>query len=470
MTADAATAPTTGLTAALAHLDADRDAALERLFALLRIRSISTDPAFRDDCRAAADWLVSDLEAMGFAAKAHATPGHPIVLATDHDSDGPHVLFYGHYDVQPVDPLDLWEGDPFEPALLSRDDGSRFFRARGSSDDKGQVMTFLEACRAWKAVAGRLPCKVTVLIEGEEESGGANLPGFLDAHAEALKAEIALVCDTGMWDAATPAITTMLRGLVGEEITVHAASRDLHSGFYGGAAANPITLLARALGQMHDAAGRVQIPGFYDGVPEVPQSVLAQWAQLSFQAEAFLGEIGLSRPAGETAHSCLEQTWSRPTAEVNGIWGGYTGAGFKTVIPAEAHAKVSFRLVGDQDPDAIRANFRAFLAEQMPPDVRLSFAEHGGSRAISMPVDAEPFARARTALTEEWGRDAAFIGCGGSIPVVGLFKRQLGMDSLLVGFGLEDDRIHSPNEKYELASFQRGARSWARILEALAAR
>ncbi|MEM6680387.1 MAG: M20/M25/M40 family metallo-hydrolase [Pseudomonadota bacterium] len=455
--------------ATLDRLDAEREHALERLFALLKIPSVSTDPAYADHCRAAADWLVDDLASMGFEAAAHSTQGHPIVLATDHDSDGPHVLFYGHYDVQPPEPLDLWHGDPFTPALVTRPDGSGMIRARGANDDKGQLMTFLEACRAWKAVAGKLPCKVTMLIEGEEESGGKSLPPFLEAHRDLLaSASIALVCDTGMWDSDTPAITTMLRGNLTEEVTVKGPDRDLHSGFYGGAAANPITVLSRAIAAIHDETGHVSIPGFYDGVPDVPRSVLDQWMSLSFEAESFLGEVGLRRPAGETAFSCLEQTWSRPTAELNGIWGGYTGAGFKTVIPAEAHAKISFRLVGDQDPEAIRDAFRAFIRAQLPEDCTAEFISHGAGRAIAMPTEAPDFEKAREALTEEWGKEAAFIGCGGSIPVVGQFKRALDLDSLLVGFGLPDDALHSPNEKYDVKCFEKGARSWARILAALA--
>ncbi|MEM7527286.1 MAG: M20/M25/M40 family metallo-hydrolase [Pseudomonadota bacterium] len=451
------------------QLDNEREHAIERLFSLLKIQSVSTDPAYAPHCKAAADWLVSDLQSMGFSAEAHATPGHPIVLGQDHDSDGPHVLFYGHYDVQPVDPLNLWESDPFIPVMVTRDDGSSHIRARGASDDKGQVMTFLEACRAWKATTGRLPCKVTVLIEGEEESGGANLGPFLEKHADTLRqAEIALVCDTGMWDPDTPAITTMLRGMLGEEITIHAADRDLHSGFYGGAAANAITVLSRALAQIHDDTGRVQIPGFYDGVPEIPESILTQWEALGMKAETFLGRIGLRNPVGEAGRSCLELTWSRPTAEVNGIWGGYTGEGFKTVIPAEAHAKVSFRLVGDQDPLKIRENFRAFIAKHIPDDCRVTFKSHGAGKATMMPVDSHVYETARAALTEEWGKEAAFIGCGGSIPVVGQFKEMLGLNALLVGYGLDDDRLHSPNEKYDVKCFEKGARSWARILAAIA--
>lgn len=451
----------------LARLDADLDAALQRLFELLRFRSISTDPAYRDQCQAAAAWLAADLAAIGFEARVAPTAGHPMVVAHDLSAAGPHLLFYGHYDVQPVDPLELWERDPFSPQLVTRADGSTFISARGASDDKGQLMTFVEACRALRATRGALPCKVTVLLEGEEESGGANLPPFMQAHRDELAADLALVCDTGMWDARTPAITTMLRGNLAEQVTIHAADRDLHSGMYGGAAANPIHLLTRILAEMHGADGSVTIPGFYDGVPEISDELQAQWATLNFSPDRFLGEVGLAVPAGESAYSALEQVWSRPTAEVNGIWGGYTGAGFKTVIPAEAHAKISFRLVGDQDPEAIRAGFRKFVEDRLPADCRASFIARGGGPATVMPLDDPAFEKARQALGAEWGRAAAFIGCGGSIPVVGDIHRILGMDTLLIGFGLDDDRIHSPNEKYELSSFAKGAHSWARVLAAL---
>ncbi|MEM6549557.1 MAG: dipeptidase [Pseudomonadota bacterium] len=454
--------------AVLNRLDQDRDGALARLFELIRLRSISTDPAYAEECRKAADWLAGDLASIGFEAKAHATQGHPIVLAQDHDAEGPHLLFYGHYDVQPVDPIELWEADPFNPEIVTREDGSQAIRARGASDDKGQVMTFVEACRAWKTVAGRLPCKITMVIEGEEESGGASLPPFLEAHRDALGADIALVCDTGMWDTKTPAITTMLRGNTTEEMTIHAASRDLHSGIYGGVAANPIHVLTRILSALHHDDGRIAIPGFYDGVPDLPADLRQQWDGLGFSPESFLGEIGLSQPWGRHGHSALEHLWSRPTAEVNGIWGGYTGAGFKTVIPADAHAKVSFRLVGDQNPERIRGLFRQFVEDRLPADCRASFIGHGGGHATRMPLEDPAFAKARQALSDEWGTEAAFIGSGGSIPVVAQFKSILGLDAMLIGFALDDDRMHSPNERYGLASFQKGARSWARVLAALA--
>ena len=381
---------------------------------------------------------------------------------------GPSVLFYGHYDVQPVDPLELWERDPFEPFIETRPDGSRAIRGRGASDDKGQLMTFVEACRAWKAVAGKLPIGVSILLEGEEESGGVNLPPFLKAHTGELRADVGLICDTNMWDAATPAIQTMLRGLCGEEIVITAADRDLHSGFYGSAAANPNHVLVRILADLRDAEGRVTLPGFYDGVPELPAALRAQWDQLPFDPSAFLGAVGLSVPAGERGRSVLEMTWSRPTCEINGMGGGYQGEGFKTVIPAKASAKISFRLVFDQDPHAIRAAFREFVRARLPGDCTVEFMEHGSGSAIRFPIEAPAFGKTRDALTAEWGRDAFFIGGGGSIPVTHELKNALGMDVVLAGFALDDDRIHSPNEKYELESFRRGIRSWARILHALA--
>jgi acetylornithine deacetylase/succinyl-diaminopimelate desuccinylase-like protein len=339
---------------------------------------------------------------------------------------------------------------------------------RGTADDKGQLMTFVEACRAWKKVTGRLPIPVTVLLEGEEESGGANLPPFLAARTAELRADIALICDTGMWDAATPAITTSLRGLVGEEIVIHGADRDLHSGFYGNAAANPNHVLARILADLRDDNGRITLPGFYDGVPELPAELRDSWAGLGFDEAGFLGEVGLSVPAGEQGRSVLEMTWSRPSCEVNGMGGGYQGAGFKTVIPAQAMAKVSFRLVFDQDPHRIRAAFREHVRARLPADCRVEFHAHGAGRAVAFDASGPAFRKTRAALSDEWGKEAAFVGGGGSIPVTTLIKETFGVPVVMTGFGLADDRIHSPNEKYELRSFHKGIRSWARILHALA--
>jgi len=456
------------LTPVLDHLDANLDASLDRLFELLRIRSISTDPQFKDECRKGAEWLVEDLKSIGFEASARETPGHPMVVAHHEGPTGaPHVLFYGHYDVQPVDPVELWQDDPFDAKVAERD-GHKVITGRGSADDKGQLMTFVETCRAWKAVHGTLPCKVTILFEGEEESGSPSLKPFLHAHAEELKADFALVCDTDMWDRETPSICTSLRGLVGEEVVIKAANRDLHSGMYGGPAANPIRVLTKILAEMHDENGRVTLPGFYDGVEDTPPDVLASWETLGTTAETFLGPVGLSVPAGEKGRSVLEMIWARPTAEFNGISGGYTGKGFKTVIAAEATAKVSFRLVHGQDPVKIRAAFREFVSSRLPADCTVEFHPHGGSPAIRLSYDSPFLAAAQKALSDEWPKPAVMTGGGGSIPVVGDFQTILGMESLLVGFGLADDRIHSPNEKYDLASFAKGQRSWARILAALA--
>jgi len=451
----------------LARIDADLPQALDRLMALLRIPSISTDPAHIADCATAADWLAADLRSIGFDAAPHPTPGHPMVMGKGGET-GPALLFYGHYDVQPVDPLDLWNRGPFDPAVEDTPKG-KVIRARGACDDKGQLMTFVEACRAWNAVHGSLPARITMFFEGEEESGSPSMIPFLKDNAHALKAEIALICDTGLFDPKTPGIVTMLRGLLGEEITITGAGVDLHSGMYGGIAMNPIRVLARIIAALHDETGRITVPGFYDGVPEIPADVADQWQALGFDAGQFLGDVGLSAPAGEQDRSPLEMIWSRPTCEVNGITGGYTGAGFKTVLPSKASAKISFRLVGQQDPLKIRESFRAMVRGMLPPDCEVEFGGHGAAPAAQMAIGDPAFEKARTALSDEWPNPAAYVGCGGSIPVAGYFKDILGMDSMLIGFGRDDDAVHSPNEKYDLESFHKGIRSWARILAALSA-
>ncbi len=450
----------------LSRIDETLPEAVERLMALLRIPSISTDPAYKADTARAADWLVQELSALGFEASARPTSGHPMVVA-HHRGAGPHILFYGHYDVQPVDPLSLWDRDPFDPELQDGPNG-KVIRARGASDDKGQLMTFIEACRAWKEVHGTLPGNLTLFFEGEEESGSPSMIPYLEEHGEELKADLALICDTGLFESMIPAITTMLRGLAKVEFSIKAASRDLHSGMYGGVARNPIRVLTRILGGLVDDQGRCQVPGFYDDVDELPDAVRAQWQALAFDHAAFLGGVGLSDPAGEVGRTPLEMIWSRPTAEINGIWGGYTGAGFKTVLPAEAHAKVSFRLVSRQDPEKILSAFRKWIEDQLPEDCELIWSEPEGSPAATMAITSPAFEAARQALSEEWGVPAAYVGCGGSIPIAGFFQEILGMDAMLIGFGRDDDQIHSPNEKYDLASFHHGIRSWARILDRIA--
>jgi acetylornithine deacetylase/succinyl-diaminopimelate desuccinylase-like protein len=464
-------APAQALPAVLARIDADLERSLERLFALLRIQSISTDPAYKDHCSTAARHVADDLTSIGFDTSIRPTAGHPIVLAKADGAGGgrqPRVLFYGHYDVQPVDPLELWEAPPFAPRIVSGADGRKMIVARGACDDKGQVMTFVEACRAFKAVTGELPLPISMMIEGEEECGSAHLFGFVREHAQELKRDLALVCDTSMWDPATPMVTTSLRGLLYEEVRVQCADRDLHSGLFGGAAQNPLRVLARILGSLHDASGRVTIAGFYEGVHELPPEVKKDLAALDLTPEGFLEPVGLTAPAGEKDRMLIEQIATRPTAEINGMVGGYTGEGAKTVIPAEATAKVSFRLVGAQDPEKIRSAFHAFVRERLPPDAKVEFRNFGSAPATEIAFDNPALAKTSAALAAEWGRKAVTMGEGGSIPIVGDFKRVLGMDTIMVGFALDDDRVHAPNEKYDLTSFHKGTRSWARILAALA--
>ena len=453
---------------ALAHADAHMEESLARLTALIAIKSVSTDPAYAAECRRAADWLVADLKSEGFDASARPTPGHPVVVAHGPAVEGPTAVFYAHYDVQPVDPIDLWNTDPFTLTPVRQPDGETFLTARGASDDKGQLLTFVEACRALRATTGTLPVNIKLCLEGEEESGSKNLADFLAASRDELSADIALVCDTDLLDPQTPAIVTMLRGLVGEEVEITCASRDLHSGMYGNAARNPNQVLADIIASLRNPDGSVAIAGFYDDVDELDPVTAESFARQGFDGDNYLREVGLSIPAGEANRSVLEQTVSRPTCEINGMIGGYTGDGFKTVIPATASAKISFRLVSRMDPVKIREAFRAHVRARLPADCSVTFTEHGGSPAITVPSDGIYLNRARDALTAEWGKEAVLRGSGGSIPVAGDFKRILGLDTLLIGFALSDDRIHSPNEKYNLTSYRKGIRSWIRILAALA--
>ncbi len=465
----------TDLTAVLARADGDFEQSLERLFALVRIPSISTDPAYAAHCQETAEAIVKDLSSMGFKAAVRKTPGRPMVVAhfTPKGSTAktPHLLFYGHYDVQPADPLELWQTPPFEPAINKGSDGVERMYGRGTADDKGQFMTFVEAARAWIATTGSLPIKATFLLEGEEESGSPSLVPFLQAHKQELTCDAAFICDTNMWDAKTPAITTRLRGLVHEEITITGPRIDLHSGMYGGPAMNPIRVLSKLIAALHDKNGKVTIPGFYDGVSPLPKSTKKQWEALKFSGSKYLGDVGLKLPAGEKGKSVLEQIWARPTAEVNGIWGGYTGAGTKTVLPSKAHAKFTFRLVGKQNPQKVLKAFQAFVKKQLPKDCKVEFSGRGGGSPATEIAENNPWiAKSARALKDEFKRDTVLMGSGGSIPVCRYFKDVLGMDSVLVGFGLSDDAIHSPNEKYNLSSYRQGIRSWVRIMASLAER
>lgn len=453
----------------LQYIDDNLDASLARLFTLLRIPSISAQPAHAADCRAAALWARDTLTEMGFSARLSETSGLPGVIAQHHGAGpgAPHVLFYGHYDVQPADPLNLWHSDPFDPQIIEGPRGKRIV-GRGAVDDKGQVVSFFEACRAHLAVTGTLPVRLTILLEGEEECGSPSLAELLTNERETLAADFVLVADTNMWNFETPAITMSLRGLAASEVTIHGPSRDLHSGLYGGIALNPINALTRILGDLHDDQGSVRIPHFYEGVAPVPPALAESWKTLGFDAEVFLGEVGLHNPAGEHGQSPLAQLWARPTADINGIYGGYQGDGTKTVIPAEATAKLTFRLVPGQDPAAIQKNFEHFVMERLRLDAKASFRHLGAAPGFTISMDAPFMQAAQRALRDEFGKPAALVGCGASIPIVEAFKTHLGLDTLLAGFGLDDDAIHSPNEKFEVACFHRGARAHARLLQAFA--
>jgi acetylornithine deacetylase/succinyl-diaminopimelate desuccinylase-like protein len=453
----------------LAEIDQQFPQSLARVFDLLRFPSVGTDPAHHADCRRAAQWLVRELEGLGFRAGLRQTTGQPLVVGRYEPPGGgtgtPHILFYGHYDVQPADPLELWTSAPFEPQIRKGMGGKEAIFARGATDDKGQLMTFLEASRAWLKVHGRLPFRLTVMIEGDEEGDASHLDGFLKRNAREFPVEAAFICDTGMWDVKTPAIDTRLRGCLGIEVTVTGPRIDLHSGYYGGPARNPIKVLSQIIAAIHDARGRITIPDFYEGVKPVPPKLRKQWEALKFPAKRFLGDVGLSVPAGEQGYSVLEQMWARPTAEVNGIYGGYRGPGSKTVLPAQATAKLTFRLVEGQDPSKIRRAFKQFVKDRLPPDCKARFDDSGGdSRGIAVSEDTPWIRAARAALKAEFGREPVLTGAGYSIPVVESFKTHLKVDSLLVGFGLEDDNAHSPDEKYNVDSFRHGIRSWARII------
>jgi acetylornithine deacetylase/succinyl-diaminopimelate desuccinylase-like protein len=454
------------MTDTLSHIDATMDDRLARLLEFIRIPSISTDPSYAGEVARAAAWLAHSLTEMGAVAKVHSTTGHPMVVGhLDGPSDAPHVLFYGHYDVQPPDPLELWNTDPFEPVLIPVE-GDTHIVGRGASDDKGALMTFVEACRALIETKGSLPLRVSFLFEGEEESGSRSLPGFLEGAADELACDVVLVCDTDMWDRETPAVTTMLRGLVGQEMTIKAGDRDLHSGMFGNAAANALAVMSDVLASLRTEDGGIAIDGFYEGVQDLSATTAENWATLPFDEPGFLENVGLSVPAGEVGRPVLHQVWARPSCEIHGIWGGYCEAGFKTVIPHEAHAKLSFRIVAGQDPEAIRGAFQDHVRAKLPADCSVTFCDHGLSPAWIMNEDNPFLAPTLAALADEWGRSTT-CGTGGSIPIIGALREKLGVDALLVGFGRFDNRIHSPNEKYDLSSFRGGMRSWVRIIEGL---
>lgn len=429
---------------------------------LLRIPSISTLPEHRDDTRRAAHWLAEYLRSMDLPVELIETAGYPLIYAEWLGAPGrPTLLGYGHYDVQPVDPVDLWTSPPFQPAVR----GGRLF-ARGAADDKGQILTLIAAIRAYLQTSGRLPINVKLLIEGEEESGGAGIEAYVRDHADRLRADACLVLDSGMAAPGVPAITLGLRGIVGGEIEVSGAARDLHSGIYGGVAPNPFQALAEILTALKDKNGRILVPGFYDRVAPPPAEEKAGWERLPFDEAAFLrDEIGAPALTGEPGYGALERMWARPTLEIHGMPGGFTGAGSKTVIPARAAAKVSMRLVADQRPDEIADAFAAHVLAVAPKSVRAEVKMRHGAPPVVISPNAPPIAAAKRALTEAFGREAVFVRMGGSVPIVSEFAGRLGLPVVVTGWSLPDANAHSPDESLDLEHFHKGIRALMRFFE-----
>ena len=436
---------------------------LDEMKALLRIPSISTIPEHQGDCRKAADWLAAALERMGMEhVRLVETAGHPLVYADWLHAEGkPTALLYGHYDVQPPDPLEEWISPPFEP-----EERNGNIYARGAVDDKGQICAQLCALESLLAATGRLPLNVRVLLEGEEEVGGDGIAAFVASKPPELQSDFALVSDTEMFAPGLPTLCVGLRGMIYTEVEVRGAKADLHSGVYGGAAPNPFVALAQIIARLKDENGRILIRHIYDDVVAPSEEELAAWRSLPFDEEEYRkSEVGSRELVGEPGYSVLERTWARPTLDVHGMPGGFTGAGAKTVIPAKAQAKISMRLVPNMTPSKTFAQFKSYVEQIAPPGVDVEVRLIHSGDACLVPVD-NPFIQAATrALGEVWGRETVFIRSGGSIPIVGDFERHLGIPSVMMGFGLPDDQLHAPNEKFNLENFKLGIQSLIRFME-----
>jgi acetylornithine deacetylase/succinyl-diaminopimelate desuccinylase-like protein len=455
---------------ALEYAHTNRDQFLAELTEFLRIPSVSTQPERKPDIERAAVWLRDRLLAAGFPqAEVMPTPGHPIVYAEwlAAGPEAPTILVYGHYDVQPPDPLELWDTPPFEPVIVGDD-----IFARGASDDKGQLYVYVKAVEAFKETnetAGAPPVNVKCIFEGEEESGSLSLEPFIREHADLLAADVAVISDTHILGKATPSIVYALRGLTYVEVEVTGPDHDLHSGIYGGAVQNPINVLCAMIAQLQDESGRITIPGFYDQVRELAAEERVELAKAPFEREVWLGEAGVKTDWGEPAYTIVERTAARPTLDVNGIWGGYIQPGAKTVLPSKAFAKISMRLVPDQESGEIMRLIRDYLAEIAPPAVDVEVRDlHGGEAAI-VRRDSPAMVAACRAYAEAFGKEPVFVREGGSIPVVAKFQRVLGVETILMGFGLPDDRLHSPNEKFHLPNFYKGIETIIYFMHFLAA-
>ncbi len=449
----------------------NREEHLSQLKEFLAIPSISAISAHKDDVRLAARWLEAECRRIGLSkVQVMDTAGHPVVYAERIDNPGaPVALIYGHYDVQPVDPLNLWETPPFEPAIR---DGKIY--ARGASDDKGQVFMHLKAIEAILKEQGKLPFNVKLLIEGEEEIGSPNLAPFIEQHKDLLKADVVVISDTGLYARGVPSLTYALRGLAALEVHVSGAKGDLHSGLFGGAAPNAVHGLVQLLASLRRPDGGVAVAGFYDGVRELSDEERSSFASLAFNEEQYKRELGVSALPGEPGFSVLERTWARPTLEINGIFGGFQGEGTKTVIPCKAGAKITCRLVPDQDPAHVVDVIEAHLAANCPPGLQVEVKRvPGGNPACITPIDHPAIRAAMSALSEAYGSEAKYIRTGGSIPVVGTFASILGAPSVLMGFGLEDENFHAPNEHFHLENFDTGLRVifsyWFKLASAMSA-
>jgi acetylornithine deacetylase/succinyl-diaminopimelate desuccinylase-like protein len=438
---------------------------LDDLFAFIRFPSVSTEPRHAGDVARCADWLVAKLRGIGLTTELHPTGGHPIITARNAHQPGRRtVLIYGHYDVQPVEPLAEWTSPPFEPVVR---DGIIY--ARGSTDNKGQILAHILGVGETLREKGELPVNLIFLIEGEEEVGSKHLGEFLSANRDALRCDLIAISDTGMIAPRTPTFTYGLRGIAAMEVRVHGPSTDLHSGIYGGTVANPATAIARLIATLHDEHGRIAVPGFYDGVAPLQDWERDAWARLPFGEKELLFVTGAAHPFGEEGFTTLERAWARPTAEVNGIGGGFQGTGSKTVIPREAFAKLTFRLVPGQRPADILAKVRAHLVANCPPGVRLEIEEgHGGDPYLTDPHSAYGKAAQRALAASFPGRDLALIREGGSIPIVNTFREILGVESLLLGLALPDCRAHAPDENFPVENFEAGIRMNKALLEELA--
>jgi acetylornithine deacetylase/succinyl-diaminopimelate desuccinylase-like protein len=452
----------------LQTIDSRKDASLAALKEFLSIPSVSTKPEHQQDMVRCANWLADQLRFGAMDVSVMPTPGHPIVVAKNkHQPGRPTVLVYGHYDVQPIEPLEEWKTPAFSPDVRKTDAGTDAIYARGAADDKGQVWCHVESILAWQAHGG-LPINLTLLVEGEEEIGSDNLEAFVKQHRDALKADIAVISDTNQFARGVPAITYGLRGLCYAEIFLTGPSHDLHSGLFGGAVPNPANVLCEIVASLHDRTGRVLIDGFYDDVVELTPTERATWKKLPFSEEEFARGVGISHGTGEAGFTSLERKWARPTCDVNGITTGYQGPGAKTVIASRASAKISMRLVPNQDPVKIQKAFEHAIRSRCPDNVKVDIKWYGASEPVLVPIDSKPTQLAAEALKIGFGKEPTFMREGGSIPVVGLIKRVLGIDTLLVGFGLPDDRVHSPNEKFELDALFGGTRTAAALYEQLA--